>query len=100
MSRPICTRTRSQMRLRRALRTPQSEITINIVGLFSSPSRSGLLDEPHEVVAANIPSIIPATDFFYWNPLNTHQHLHRRAISTLENPQYRPLFQRQQLSPI
>ena len=63
----ISTRNRSQMRLRTALRTPQSEITLSSVVLFSSPSRSELLVEPHELVVPETPhkiylSIIPTTD--------------------------------------
>ena len=53
----MSTRFRSQIRLRGALQTPQSEITISSVGLFSSLARSEPLDESHKLVTPETPHL-------------------------------------------
>ena len=57
----MCTRIRSQMRLRGAHRTPQSKIIISRVCLFSSPSRSELLVAPPELFVPETPPQICST---------------------------------------
>ena len=57
----MCTRTRSQIRLRGALRTPQSKIIFSSVCLFSKSSRSELLVAPHELVVPETPPRICST---------------------------------------
>ena len=55
MSPSISTRTQSQVKFGGALRTPHSEITVSNVRLFSSPLRSELLVEPHEIIVPETP---------------------------------------------